>query len=178
MAAKGNISAYMNKTRESFRSMYGASTTAGEKDISMHILAKAALTIGGLAVLGALTDHPTPQTAAQSTAATAQPAESVSYTAQELFNAYEANEVATDLRVRGKVVYMSGTVQSSDIDAFDHIHVRLRTSNQFMSANATMQPRETGKVAALHNGQSVRVRCLKMKRWVGSPWGDDCTLVD
>jgi hypothetical protein len=104
-------------------------------------------------------------------------AEVISFTATNLFEAYDNNEVSTDIELKGKIVEVTGRVQSVDKDVFDNIRVGLVTPNQFMSASMHVGESEEAKTAALQKGQFVVFRCLKMKRWVGSPSGDDCVLV-
>lgn len=105
------------------------------------------------------------------------PAEVISFTANDLFDAYDRNEVATDIALKGKIVQVSGRVQSINKDAFNSIYVSLVTSNQFMSAQMHVDKLEEAKMAALQKGQSVVFRCSKMQRWAGSPSGSDCVLV-
>jgi hypothetical protein len=105
------------------------------------------------------------------------PAEVISFTASDLFDAYDRNEVATDIALKGKIVEVTGRVQSINKDVFDSIYVSLVTRNQFMSTAMHVGKSEEAKMAALQKGQSVVFRCSKMQRWVGSPSGSDCVLV-
>jgi len=102
----------------------------------------------------------------------------VSATAQELFDAYESNEVATDIRLKGKIIEVSGRIQSINKNAFDSMYVSLETRNQFMSATVHPNKQDESKIAGLRRGQNVVFRCQRMTRWAGSPSGDDCALVD
>jgi hypothetical protein len=104
--------------------------------------------------------------------------EIVRATAQELFDAYESNEVATDIRLKGKIIEISGRVQSVNKNAFDSMYVALETRNQFMSANVHPNKQDESKIAGLRRGQNVVFRCQRMKRWVGAPSGDDCSLLN
>jgi hypothetical protein len=106
-----------------------------------------------------------------------QPAEVVRLTSQGLFFQYENNEVATDLALKGKIVEVAGPIQSINKDAFDHIYVSLVTTNQFEPAQMHVLSSEEAKIAALRRGQYAVFRCPTMKRWVGSPSGDDCVLI-
>ncbi|OIM94702.1 hypothetical protein BLN97_09465 [Bradyrhizobium elkanii] len=99
-------------------------------------------------------------------------------TAQELFDAYASNEVATDIRLKGKIIQVSGRIQSIDKSVFDTMYVSLETSNQFMPTKVSPNKQDESKVAALRRGQQVVFRCRQMKRWVGSPMGEDCLLLD
>jgi hypothetical protein len=98
----------------------------------------------------------------------------VSVRAADLFREYADNEVATDNRLKGKIVEIIGTVESINKNAFDHIYVLLVTPNQFMSASIHVLQSEEQKMASLRKGQIVIFRCPKMQRWAGSPSGDDC----
>ena len=104
------------------------------------------------------------------------PAEVFKITSTELFNAYEANEVATDENLKGKLIEVSGTVDSIDKDAFDNIVIHLRTPNQFMSTSLQVDESEKGKAIALNKGTKVSIRCDKMMRVMGSPAGRDCVF--
>jgi hypothetical protein len=142
---------------------------------------RAVIGIIGLLVIGFFLSNlsntpPAPKSAASST--TEVPAKTVmNGTAQEFFDAYERNEVETDLRLRGKIIQISGIVQSVDKDVFDSMLVRLQTKNQFMAATVKPIKQDVGKIAALRRGQAVSFRCQRIKRWVGSPWADDCVLL-
>lgn len=109
-------------------------------------------------------------------AAPEKPAEVFKITSTELFNAYEANEVATDERMKGKLVEVSGTVESIDKDAFDNIVIRMRTPNEFMSTNLEVTDSEKAKAIALSKGAKVSIRCNSMARIMGSPAGSDCVF--
>jgi len=105
------------------------------------------------------------------------PTEVVQVTAAGLFQEYDNNEVATDNRLRGKIVEVTGTVASINKDFLDHVYVNLATQNQFMSASMHVPQSEEQKMASLRKGQKVVFRCPKMQRWVGSPSGGDCVLM-
>jgi hypothetical protein len=135
---------------------------------------------GGVAlifVIGAISD----KTPAPSGVTNPQPyvppqKEIVTATAQELFDAYESNEVATDIRLKGKIIQISGRVQSIDKSVFDAMFVSLETRNQFMPTKVRPNKQDESKIAALRRGQNVVFRCQRIQRWVGSPMGEDCVL--
>lgn len=99
-----------------------------------------------------------------------------STTAQALFADYEANEVATDERMKGMLVEVTGTVQSIDKDFTDSIVLALQTSNQFMPARMGLNDAEKPKAIQLSKGAKVVVLCERMSRVVGSPSGRNCSL--
>ncbi|CAN1721405.1 protein of unknown function [Hyphomicrobium sp. 1Nfss2.1] len=53
----------------------------------------------------------------------------VRVSANQLFNAYDENEVATDEKLAGKLIVISGKVQSVDKNVWGSIYVGLRTPN-------------------------------------------------
>jgi hypothetical protein len=134
--------------------------------------------IGGLALLALLVvayfigqsgDSKTTSTSSGSQ----QPTETYRTTAGQLFDQYAANEVATDRALKGKIVEISGTVQDITKDVWGYLRVGLRTS---MPASMQVVAEQEARLAALQKGQYVTLRCPKMKRWVGTPYGDNCVL--
>jgi formylglycine-generating enzyme required for sulfatase activity len=103
---------------------------------------------------------------------------SVSYTAQEIFNLYEENEVATDTFLKDKIVYLTGSIQSIDKDQFKHVHVYLKTSNRLWPANVTVRSQDEAKIGSRRRGQIVQFQCLTMKRWLHEAQGEDCALIN
>ncbi|MCP1915897.1 hypothetical protein J2R96_008377 [Bradyrhizobium elkanii] len=123
--------------------------------------------------LGGQTEQP--RSAPQSSAPTPQK-EVVAASAQDLFDAYQSNEVATDLRLKGKIIQISGRIQSIDKSVFDSMYISLETSNQFMPTKVKPIKQDESKIAQLSRGQQVVFRCQSIHRWVGSPMGEDCLL--
>lgn len=109
-------------------------------------------------------------------AADASPNDVVKVSAEGLYQAYEANEVATDARLKGHIVEVTGIVDSINKDAFDDVVIELRTGNDFEHASMEMADSEAGTAAQLRKGQRVTVRCASMKRMIGSPYGSDCVF--
>ncbi len=103
-------------------------------------------------------------------------ASSVSVTAAELFNAYQANEVAADDKYKGKKLLVTGAVASIDKGAFGGLHLRLATWNEFMPVMCSMESSEKASLAQLSRGEQVRVLCTGHGMILGSPSLGDCTL--
>ncbi len=81
--------------------------------------------------------------------------------ADELFNAYKANEVAADQRFKGKVISVTGNVQSIGKDILDNPYLTIGagTMSEFESVQASF-PKESGSaLAAISKGQKVTVIC-------------------
>jgi hypothetical protein len=106
------------------------------------------------------------------------PASEIDYTSKKLYDVYETNEVATDLRIRGKIVNVTGTVTSINKNAFDQPYITLDNGSWINPTILNIKKQDEAKVAKLRKGQRVYVSCPKMKRWAGSPWGEDCTVDD
>ncbi|MRS20747.1 hypothetical protein GJV08_16400 [Enterobacteriaceae bacterium RIT692] len=122
--------------------------------------------------------------ASQSTsAANASPAEATppqkpvyQTTARKLFNDYDENEVAVDEQLKGKLVAVTGIVQSIDKDFTDSIVISLKTDNQFMPARMDMKDSEKATAMGLKKGKQVVIICERMSRVVGSPSGRKCVF--
>lgn len=103
----------------------------------------------------------------------AQPALEVS--ADRLFAAYEANEVAADNEYKGKVLAVSGNVVGINKDFTDEVYVEMETDNPFQSIHARGVPQDVA--AGLQKGQHITVECVGSGLMVGSPILKDCTLL-
>lgn len=97
-------------------------------------------------------------------------------TAPQLARDYHDNEVAADEKMKGKIIEVSGTVQSIDKSFTDSIVIALRTGNEFMAAHMNMDDSEKDKAMTLKRGAKVVIRCERMARTMGSPYGSDCTF--
>lgn len=104
--------------------------------------------------------------------------EVVRVSAMSLFREYDQNEVATDMRLKGKIVEINGRVTAINKDFMDVAYVELQTPNQFMSATVRPINSDIDKVSRLRKNQLVTFRCEKMERFMGSPSGKKCMLVD
>lgn len=98
-------------------------------------------------------------------------------TARELAQAYETNEAAAQKQYGGRILDVSGTVESIDLDLVDIPVVRLETDNRFMSAMVDLIVSERPKAAALTKGQNIVVRCAKLREVMGSPSLQDCAIL-
>jgi uncharacterized protein (DUF1330 family) len=104
--------------------------------------------------------------------------EVVKITAVELFNLYEKNEVAADEQFAGRYIEVTGSIDSIDKDFQDHIVIRLRTANKWIPASMYMNDYQKDTASQLKKGQKVIIRCNEMKRWVGSPMGEQCVFIE
>ncbi|MGY4193370.1 OB-fold protein [Bradyrhizobium sp. USDA 4520] len=134
--------------------------------------------IGVIYLAGSIGGRTSPPSSGAGSQSNAPPVrkEVLAATAQELFEAYQSNEVATDIRLKGKIIQISGRIQSIDKNVFDSMYISLETSNRFMPTKVQTNKQDESKVAQLSRGQQVVFRCQSIHRWVGSPMGEDCSL--
>lgn len=100
----------------------------------------------------------------------------VPVSATQLFADYQGNEVSADDKYKGKKLLVSGSIASVDKDFTGSIIVRLRTSNQFMPVDATLEDSEKAKAGKLTKGESTTVRCEGNGMVLGRPQLGDCTI--
>lgn len=117
------------------------------------------------------------ESAPPESATSKQQKEIINISSVELFKSYEENEVATDERLKGKVVQVSGTVQAIDKDAFDNIIVNFSTQNEFMPTHMKMGDTEKQAAIELKKGKKTTIQCQKMARIMGSPYGSECVFI-
>jgi hypothetical protein len=98
-------------------------------------------------------------------------------TASQIYRDYDANEVATDMKIGNAVVEMSGSLKSIDKDFTDSAVLHFEVGDPFMFAGATLRDSEKPLAATLKKHQEVTVRCQKMTRVVSMPSGTDCVVV-
>jgi len=97
-------------------------------------------------------------------------------TAIQLYNDYHDNETATDQRINGMPVVVSGTIASIEWDFQDSFLVRLATPNHLLNANMKMEDSEEPAAHKLSKGMPIDITCKTVMRLVGSPYGDHCVF--
>ncbi len=108
------------------------------------------------------------------TAVEAKPA--VEVTAEQLFQAYQANEAAAQQAYGDSQLLVSGTVAGVDLDLTNDPIVKLRTSNQFMSAQAKLVDADKAGAARLTKGSRITLRCESVSEVIGTPILSDCAI--
>jgi hypothetical protein len=81
----------------------------------------------------------------------------IKITAVDLQNAYEDNEVQADMRYKGRILRVTGNVESVSKDVLDKPFVALGTKNMFTSVVAYGMPES--QVANLHKGDRITLTC-------------------
>jgi len=102
-------------------------------------------------------------------------------TAEQLFQTYSANAVATQSRIGNSRIRITGTVAVIDEDAAGHPAVRLLTSHDD-SAEMLLNDDQKAAAAELVKGEMVDVQCDKIQRdgtqrTIATPQGSGCALV-
>lgn len=99
--------------------------------------------------------------------------------AYEMWQQYDANEVAADNYYKGRVFRIKGTVASIDKDFMDNVVLHLVSPNEFMTTTATMKDSKNSAnspAASLSKGDRVILVCVVKGRIVGAPVLDDCVF--
>jgi hypothetical protein len=97
-------------------------------------------------------------------------------TAEQLYQDYSANGVATQSRIGSSRIRVTGTVSAIDEDAEGRAVVELSTGTE-NSADMTLGTNQTAAAAQLVKGESVDIECDRMQRILAAPRGRDCALV-
>ena len=89
-----------------------------------------------------------------------QAAPAIEVTAAQLCEDYKANEIAADEKYKGKILQVTGKVDSIAKDILDSIYVTLKSGKRFdlMSVQAFFPDSVTAQAAALSKGQKVTVK--------------------
>jgi len=103
-------------------------------------------------------------------------------TAEQLFQAYSANAVATQSRIGNSRIRITGSVAEIDEDASGHPMVRLLTSHDDGGAAMMLNDDQKAAAAELVKGEIVDVQCDKIQRdstqrTIATPQGSGCALV-
>jgi hypothetical protein len=102
-------------------------------------------------------------------------------TAEQLFQAYSANAVATQSRIGSSRIRITGAVAEIDEDASGHPVLRLLTGRD-NSAEMMLNDDQKAAAAELVKGETVDVLCDKIQRdgtqrTIATPQGSGCALV-
>lgn len=134
----------------------------------------AAAAVVGLIIIAVIAGGGDSGSSAPETAAVATPPLPV--TATELFNAYESNEAAAQQQYGDRPLLVSGTVDGVDLDFRERPVVKLKTPNQFMSAQANLTDNSVPKASELSSGQPISLRCAGVSEVIGTPMLKDCDI--
>lgn len=83
--------------------------------------------------------------------------EIIAITAEALYQAYEDNEVAANLKYKDKQLEVTGTISDFGVDVFGTSYIMLATGGSFKDTQVFFKKGEEEKIAELSKGQSVTV---------------------
>jgi hypothetical protein len=133
--------------------------------------------IVSLMVVGALVGGNDAKSPAASGGSTTAPVvEPTKVSANELFAAYQANEASAQGQYGDRPLLVSGTVDGVDLDMTNDPVVKLRTSNEFMSAMANLTDASKPKASGLSKGEKVTLLCKNVGEVMGIPQLRDCDI--
>ena len=78
--------------------------------------------------------------------------------AKELYSEYDANGVAADLKYKGKILAVTGTVDNIDKDIMDDIYVTLEGDDFIGSIQCFFADSHVGEAASLRKGQTLTIK--------------------
>ena len=93
----------------------------------------------------------------------------------QLYRAYDANEIGADQQYRDQILRVTGAVQSINKNILDDPYVVLWTPNEFMGTHCQFTGDGAG-LARVSKGDHISVRCRGAGKVVGSPILRDCVL--
>lgn len=109
-----------------------------------------------------------PETPEATAPETPEPSDAPVYvSAIQLYDDYQANEVSADIKYKGKMLIVKGTVTSINKDVTDEIWVGMKTSNDFMPVHLTELSQD--QAARLNKGDIISATCLGAGLMIGSP---------
>lgn len=82
-------------------------------------------------------------------------ADAIAITADELFAAYDTNEVAADNQYKGKELKVTGTIKDIGKDILDHTYITLDTGNLICSVQCYFENNQLDAVAELKKDQII-----------------------
>lgn len=117
-------------------------------------------------------------TSAQAESASAPAEPPVSATSGELLKAYKENEVAANLKYKGKPILLSGKVSDIQAGFNDKPYLIMAAGGEyeFNRPQAHIVEGQEGKAAALKKGQSIKLLCVGNSEVAGTPMLKDCSI--
>lgn len=96
--------------------------------------------------------------------------------ANELWRAYDANELAADGQFKGKRFMLHGIVQSITKDFGDNAIVSLQSPNELLPTHLSLTTEQIPKAMKLHKGDEIFATCTCTGAIMGAPSLDGCEL--
>lgn len=93
-----------------------------------------------------------------------------------LYSAYESNEVAADANYKGKLLEVTGTIESINSDIADEAVIQLSAGGLWETVSAEGDMNFTQAAVNLHKGHRVTLICRGAGEILGSPMIDECSI--
>lgn len=120
---------------------------------------------------------PTPPRSSMAPAKPSAPYLGMPVSTDQLFNAYEQNEVQADQIYKGDLVLVTGRLGSINKDFLDKVYVTLPSrQNEFMGIHAEIADQDRGTAAYLRKGQKIRLSCKGAGKGITDVMLTDCTI--
>ena len=104
------------------------------------------------------------------------PSAKFTLTADELYNAYETNEVAADNKYKGEFVLISGTIEGMSKNLFGNSYIALETGKMSSNVKCFFEKGKESELAWLSKGERVRVMGVVSGKWASDVHVNDCTV--
>jgi hypothetical protein len=143
----------------------------------------------GLAALGSILPEPTQEEKiaaaaeriakqeAEMAEAASKRASAIKVTASQLFEAYQANEMAAQQSYGGRTIEVTGQIDGVDLDISDNPVIKLRTSNQFMPVSIYLIDDRKSAAAAYNKGEKASFLCEDVSEVISMPQVKECVPV-
>lgn len=83
--------------------------------------------------------------------------EVIAITATDLYKAYQDNEVAADLKYKGKQLEVTGTISDFGVDVFGTAFIMLATGGPFKDTQVFFRKGQEEKIAELSKGEEITI---------------------
>lgn len=103
-------------------------------------------------------------------------ASAIAVTAEQLFNAYQDNEARAQQTYGGKVLKVTGAVQSVDLGLTNKPTISLVSPNEFMAVTLQSSESVTKVAPSLNKGDEITAVCGGVTEVVGRPILDGCVI--
>ena len=102
----------------------------------------------------------------------------VEITAQELFREYQANEVAANLKYKGRELKITGVIDSIQAGLYDEPIIVLIAGGEFdiASVQADLKDSEHDKAVDLRRRQQITLICVGASEVLGDPMLENCLI--
>lgn len=96
--------------------------------------------------------------------------------ARDLASAYERNELRADGMYKGKLLLVTGRIDSITQDLMDDTVISIEGTNEFLGIHASIDDSEVPKAANLNKRDKITVLCLGNGEVGGTPMLNECII--